>query len=255
MCGQEYGKLGDHKWATAWGYTTSSGHAHVCTVEGCGAHDTVVKHTPGPEATESSAQKCTVCGFVIAPVKAHTHKMVKVDAVDETCTAEGKKQHYSCSVCGLISSDAKGTKEITDLKELVIPAAGHKESKWKSDADSHWKVCTVKNCGEVIEETRQEHEAGEDNKCAVCGRKLKNGAAAISKTPEAPSSEANKPESDAKPENTEADINTSAPAKNESNGVSMTTVIAVAIGTAAAAVGATLFVVKKKSVPNSGEDK
>jgi len=255
MCGKEYGKLGDHKWATTWGYTTSAGHAHVCTVDGCGAHDTVVKHTPGPEATESSAQKCTVCGFVIAPAKAHSHKMVKVDPVDETCTAEGKKQHYICSICGLISSDAKGAKAITDLKDLVIPAAGHKESKWKSDADSHWKECTVKTCGVVIEETRQEHQPGEDNKCTVCGRKLKNGAAAVSKVPEAPSGDMSNPESAVPSESTEADKTVSAPAQAENSGLSMSAVIAIAVVTAAVAVGATLFVVKKKGVPNSGEDK
>ena len=244
MCGKEYGKLGDHKWGTTWGYTTTSGHAHVCTVNGCDAHDTVVKHTPGPEATESNSQKCTVCGFIIKPAKPHTHKMVRMSAVDATCDKEGVKQHFICSICDLISSDSKGTKEITSKDELIIPATGHKESKWKTDADSHWKECTVKSCGAVIEDTKQAHELDADGKCSVCGYNSKKGAVS-SKDPADPSGNTAAPEKPETSEKPEAE-NTNAAVEKESGGVSMSTVIIVAVVVAAAAVGGTLLVVKKK---------
>ena len=243
MCGEEYGKLGDHKWGTAWSYTTSTGHAHVCTVNGCDAHDTVVKHTPGPEATESNSQKCTVCGFVIKPAKAHTHKMVRMNAVDATCDKEGVKQHFICSICDLVSSDSKGANEITNIDSLKIPATGHKESKWKFDADNHWKECTVKSCGEVIEDTKQQHEFDDNKKCTVCSYRFKNAVASSA------SSEPSSAESSSGSENAEKPEaeNTNAAVEKESGGISMTTVILVAVVTAAAAVGATLYVVKKKN--------
>ncbi len=57
---------GEHSYdESAWGYQTAEGHAHNC--RNCGAHDTVLVHTPGAAATESTPQTCTVCGYVIAP--------------------------------------------------------------------------------------------------------------------------------------------------------------------------------------------
>lgn len=167
-CGTEYGKTGDHQWSTSWDYTDTKGHAHKCTV--CGDHDDIVKHTPGAAATETSSQNCTVCNYVIEPAKKHEHKLTKVAAVDASCTTAGKEQHYVCDGCGKLFSDAKGTKEITDEDSLIIPAAGHKDSKWESDADVHWKECTVKGCDTITVE-KEAHEFNKSGKCKVCGYK------------------------------------------------------------------------------------
>lgn len=170
-CKAEYGKTGDHQWGTAWEYTSAAGHAHICTI--CGDHDSVVKHTPGPAATETSEQLCTSCNYVIEPKKQHKHQMIRVNAVDAACTTDGKKQYYTCSSCGLISSDSKGAKEISDPDTLIIPASGHKDSKWQSDADCHWKECTVKGCGAVTAE-KAAHEFNKSGKCTVCGYQSTN---------------------------------------------------------------------------------
>ena len=170
-CGIEYGKTGEHKWGTEWDYTDTKGHAHKCMV--CGDHDSVVKHTPGPAATETSEQLCTSCNYVIEPKKQHTHQMIRVDAVDAACTTDGKKQYYTCSSCGLISSDSRGEKEISDPNTLIVPASGHKDSKWQSDADCHWKECTVKGCGAVTAE-KETHEFNKSGKCTVCGYQSAN---------------------------------------------------------------------------------
>jgi DNA-directed RNA polymerase subunit RPC12/RpoP len=94
----------------------------------------------------------------------------KVAAADADCTTTGKEQHYVCDGCGKIFSDSKGTKEITDTDSLIIPAVGHKESKWKTDADVHWNECTVKGCGAVTTE-KEAHEFNQSGKCTVCGFK------------------------------------------------------------------------------------
>ena len=168
VCGTEYGKTGDHVWSTAWEHTDSKGHAHKCTV--CGDRDDIVKHTPGTEATETSPQTCTACAYVITPAKEHKHTLSKIAKVDASCTTAGKEQHYICDGCGKLFSDAKGKTEITDPDSIVIPAAGHKDSKWKSDADVHWKECTVKGCGTVTVE-KEAHEFNKSGKCTVCSFK------------------------------------------------------------------------------------
>lgn len=54
-------------------------------------------HTPGPVATEQSAQICTQCGYVISPKLEHTHKYGS-DAKYDT-----EKHWYECA-CGHISN-------------------------------------------------------------------------------------------------------------------------------------------------------
>lgn len=147
-CKAEYGEVMQHQWSETPNYTDKNGHAHKCTI--CGEHDTVVKHTPGAEATETSAQLCTVCGYMIKPKLSHEHSLAKMDEVDATCTTSGKKAYYYCKSCNAIFSDSKGNNEIVDGSEIIIEATGHKESKWKSDEDTHWKECTVKGCGEIV---------------------------------------------------------------------------------------------------------
>ena len=50
---------------STWGYREADGHARKC--KNCDKHNTVIAHTPGPAATETTPQTCTVCGYEIAP--------------------------------------------------------------------------------------------------------------------------------------------------------------------------------------------
>lgn len=113
---------------------------------------------------------CTVCGYIIKPALSHEHNLSKIDEVDATCTTSGKKAHYYCESCGAIFSDSKGNNEITDDAEIIIEATGHKESKWKSDEDTHWKECTAKGCDEIVVE-REAHDFDKAGKCTVCSYK------------------------------------------------------------------------------------
>ena len=153
-------------------YSLFSIDASKCTI--CGEHDTVVKHTPGAEATETSAQLCTVCGYMIKPKLSHEHSLAKMDEVDATCTTSGKKAYYYCKSCNAIFSDSKGNNEIVDDSEIIIEATGHKESKWKSDEDTHWKECTVKGCGEIVV-GKEAHDFSKSGKCTVCSYRQESG--------------------------------------------------------------------------------
>ena len=72
-------------------------------------------HTPGPEATCTTAQECTDCHVILAAAIGHI-RMTDV-AVAPTCTVEGSTEGAHCTACG----------EIFVAVE-TIPALGHTEA-------------------------------------------------------------------------------------------------------------------------------
>lgn len=138
----------DHDFdTTAWGYKEADGHAHVCS-RNAAHHDTVVAHTAGPAATETTPQTCTECGFVMQPATGHVHAdhLTKVDKKDATCTADGNKEYYRCT-CGKLFEDAGAATEITDHSSVVLPKTGHSYTVQKSD-EAH-KRSTAADCREL----------------------------------------------------------------------------------------------------------
>lgn len=131
---------------TAWGYKEADGHAHVCS-RNAAHHDTVVPHTAGPAATETTPQTCTECGFVMQPATGHVHAdhLTKVDKVDATCTTDGNKEYYRCT-CGKLFEDAAAATEITDHSSVVLPKTGHSYTVQNSD-EAH-KRSTAADCRE-----------------------------------------------------------------------------------------------------------
>ena len=95
-----------------FGYQDKDGHAHRCTV--CGEHDALVAHTPGAAATETDAQICTDCGFVIAPPTGHIACSFVLETVSEpalksvaTCTVAAV--YYKSCACGSVSTNENDT--------------------------------------------------------------------------------------------------------------------------------------------------
>lgn len=83
-------ELAAHTWDDVW-HANSTGHYHECTV--CGIAGDVTAHTPGAEATETTAQTCTVCGYIIKPAtshKEHTKGKLMSDATSHW---------YACTGC------------------------------------------------------------------------------------------------------------------------------------------------------------
>ena len=131
---------------TAWGYKEADGHAHVCS-RNAAHHDTVMPHTAGPAATETTPQTCTECGFVMQAATGHVHAdhLTKVDKKDATCTADGNKEYYQCT-CGKFFEDAAAATEITDHSSVVLPKTGHSYTVQNSD-EAH-KRSTAADCRE-----------------------------------------------------------------------------------------------------------
>ena len=122
-----------HDWATEWSKDETY-HWHVCQREGCDAKGNAAAHNPGAAATESSAQTCTVCGYVITPALGHVCKnhLTAHEAVAATCTTAGNSAYWSCT-CGKFYSDANAENEIAE-NSWVISALGHNLT--KTDAKS-----------------------------------------------------------------------------------------------------------------------
>ena len=78
-----------HAYKTEWS-SNSEKHWYECTV--CGDKKNEAAHTPGADATETTDQTCTVCGYVIKKALGHTHNYSTVKS-DET-------NHWSECACG-----------------------------------------------------------------------------------------------------------------------------------------------------------
>ena len=247
VCGYEFTKPTEaHTPDTKWTACGNLYHAKLCTV--CGAHCDPQDHIPGPEATETAAQKCTECGYVITPAKNHKHQIREVAATEPDCTHTGNRPYYMCTGCEQLFADKDGKTPLTE--SVLLPATGHTPgAAWNEDGQYHWRNCT--ECGEVLTETKAAHDAGEGG-CAICSYQTGSGEA----VPETTEPDATKPDATEPPvntENTEPDRPAKpvepvqAPADTEpAEENARLLILLVAAGGFAAATAVTVFVLKKK---------
>lgn len=143
LCGQT--RTIEHSFRTTWS-SDQNGHWHVCRV--CGVKTDEAEHIPGPEATESSAQTCTVCGYVINEKIEHIHQPIGEWEWDanthwrdcQTCSDRAEEaEHTYDNACDTTCNDCGAERTIEHSFR----------SSWKSDETGHWHVCRV--CGEKDE--------------------------------------------------------------------------------------------------------
>lgn len=169
VCNKEYGEKADHKWSETPQYQEKDGHAHACVYPHCTAHDTLIPHTAGPEATETQPQKCTVCKYILVPAGNHIHKLTKVEAVTATCVTAGSQAYYTCDGCENWFRDELGKDPIADRNDVILQPLGHFAEQWQSDREYHWQNCIV--C--LTEIGREKHQDNDSNqKCDICSRNL-----------------------------------------------------------------------------------
>ena len=177
VCGQKgtttftFGSKPAHTYQTTLS-KDSAGHWYACSQ--CGDKKDFTLHTPGAAATETKAQTCTVCAYVIAPATGHVHSYAtgwSKNAQDHwhACTGctDGKKDqaaHVYTNIC----DDTCNTCGYVRVAPHSVP------SEWMSDEDSHWYECDI--CGEQKDEEAHTPgpEATEQSAqiCTVCERIL-----------------------------------------------------------------------------------
>ncbi len=118
-------------------------------------------HVPGAPATETTAQKCTVCNYVLAEPVGHIHSLTLTPAKAATCLEAGNTVYYTCSGCGKYFEDEDGKKQIVNLGATVIPAEGHGYSeKWSTDDKFHWHAATCEHSEEVSAKSAHTFDEG-----------------------------------------------------------------------------------------------
>ena len=131
-----------HSWSADW-KTDAGNHWKSCA---CGAKSSLAAHTPGEEATCTTAQICTGCSEELAPATGHT------TGAEATCTAA-----QVCTACSEELAPATGhipgaeticteAQTCTVCSEELAPATGHPPG-----AEATYKgpqVCTV--CSAVL---------------------------------------------------------------------------------------------------------
>ena len=168
-----------HAWASDWSKDTDN-HWKECSR--CHEKKDNAAHDYGEDNI------CDTCGY--DKTVPHTHNLTLVPAKAPTCTEKGNTAYYTCDGCDKWFEDATGSVEITDKTSVILTANGHTPSGWKSDADNHWKECTVVGCGVIIEDSKAAHTASDwiidteatattdgtkHKECNVCKRELETG--------------------------------------------------------------------------------
>ncbi len=130
-------------------------HWQICTE--CGRESEHKEHVPGPDATEETAQTCTVCGRVLVEKLGHQCKLHlnKVERKEPTCTATGNIEYWECSEDHKKYRDQNAEEFVAD-DAVILQMIPHTPSEqWYSDETDHWHICTV--CKAVLDETKTSH--------------------------------------------------------------------------------------------------
>ncbi|MBQ3000126.1 MAG: leucine-rich repeat domain-containing protein [Oscillospiraceae bacterium] len=156
-----------HSYDPIW-HADETGHFYECTV--CGDKKDENAHTPGPEATDTTPQTCTVCGYIVKPALGHIHNFGTEWKADSTghwhgcdgCEEKGESAAHSfendcdadCTVCGYVRAVTHSYK-----------------TEWSSDGEKHWHECSI--CGDKKDENAHipgaEPTENAPQTCTACG--------------------------------------------------------------------------------------
>ena len=135
----------------------TEGESPTCTEAGNNAYYTcktcrkVFKDEAGREETTVKEETLAALG----------HSMIKIEAVDPTCTEAGHNTYYTCSICHKVFRDEAG-KRLTTVSAETLAAFGHsmvktaaKEATCTENGNNTYYTC--KTCGKVYKD-----EAGQE---------------------------------------------------------------------------------------------
>lgn len=147
-----------HQYASTWS-KDQSGHWRTCNL--CGNKAEQSAHTPGAAATETAAQTCTKCGFVIQTALGHTHSY-------QTDWSKDASGHWHACACG-------GQKDYADHN-------------YKNSCDTDCDACGFTRT--ATHAPGPAATVAKDQTCTVCGKVL---AKATGETTPPPATESTTP--------------------------------------------------------------
>ena len=144
--------LAAHTWDTTKWLANKDGHYRECKV--CGIADTVITpHTPGAEATATTPQTCTDCGYIIKPATSHK------EHTKGNLMSDATSHWYACTGCS-----------------EQLEKANHTVDKWTID-----------------KEATTTEEGLRHGNCSVCQHVVYEKLAKINNTPTTPTKPGRRP--------------------------------------------------------------
>ncbi len=122
-----------HKWSREW-KSDKDGHWRECT--DCGIAGEKSAHVSGGAATETTAEICTVCGYVIAPaLKVVEAPVITPDGgsftgsltITITCSTDGAEIHYTTDGTDPTADSSRYTAPFTITNDATVKAIAVKE--------------------------------------------------------------------------------------------------------------------------------
>lgn len=161
----------------------ANNHWHECE---CGDKKSVEAHIPGPIATETKPQVCTVCGYIIQPALGHTHKY------GSTYKTDNNNHWYECT-CGEKNQMEKHTFEWIIDKEATEDETGIKHEECKDCGYKRNEETIIEKVDHVhlptkLPATLSTHLKQGNNEyyqCSSCGKYYKDENCTIETTVEA----------------------------------------------------------------------
>lgn len=154
-------------------YLDATSHTHVCSVcnqasttehdygtwihdkswhwlrcSGCGHEKDLAAHEPGPEATETTDQICTICEHILQPMGNHEHNFSQDWMSDDT------GHWHVCPGCDERDSEAAHVYDNNcdadcNVCHMTRPVEHAADPQYQfSDESGHWRLCLT--CGEVV---------------------------------------------------------------------------------------------------------
>lgn len=175
----EYGAEPSHSYRTVWS-SNSSEHWHECSK--CGDKKDTAAHVPGAEATETRAQTCTVCGYIIVPAIGHNH-----DYKSEW-SYNSESHWHACTGCDEHKDEAVHT--FDNACDTTCNVCGYTrvtahsyKTEWSTNETEHWHECEA--CGDkkdvsahtpgewiIDKEAEVGVEGAKHKECTECGQVL-----------------------------------------------------------------------------------
>ena len=162
----EVGDAPSHNYQTTWSSDETS-HWHECSK--CGDKKNTTSHTAGAAATESTAQTCTVCEYVITHALGHTHNY------GSEWLSNATEHWHKCGGCSSTKDNAPH--DYTNACDSDCNTCGYVrtithsyKTEWSSNEEKHWYECSV--CGDKSSEANHipgaEATETTDQVCTVC---------------------------------------------------------------------------------------